>query len=148
MWVCTACKAHTWYSLPFPCLLKITTHLQLKAFIISCALNPAQWTCKAILRFPPVARSVCSQYPIFILIPSISNLFEMLAMNLHCIQWCGKQLSSKLLLMMMPHRSECEHYMEMLEQRGLEQGGGTDAISQDSPFFKGTFTAEDKWIHP
>lgn len=44
------------------------------------------------------------------------NPFEMVAMNLHCIRWCGKRPSPKWLLMIMPHCKECEHSMEMVWQ--------------------------------
>lgn len=47
---------------------------------------------------------------------------EMVAMNLHCIWWSGKQPSSKWLLMMMPHCKECEHSMEMVQQAGWTRG--------------------------
>lgn len=59
--------------------------------------------------------SVHNFHPSLILYIS-PNPFEMVAMNLHCIRWCGKRPSPKWLLMMMPHCKECEHSMEMVRQ--------------------------------
>lgn len=67
----------------------------------------------------PKASGVCAQFPslsLSLILWISPNPFEMVAMNLHCIRWCGKQPSPKWLLMIMPHCKECEHSMEMLQQ--------------------------------
>lgn len=115
----TYCNA--WHSLgislPPPCLPKITRY----SFTVVSICHP--------LPFPSTSldmqgQTVATQKPVvyvhnfhhsLILFISL-NPFEMVAMNLHCIRWCGKRPSPKWLLMIMPHCKECEHSMEMVQQ--------------------------------
>lgn len=113
-------------------LIYSSEHLSSAVFLIHLAgharpnsCNPG--ACGVCARFPALSHSQRRPPP---------TSFEMVAMNLHCIRWCGKQASPKWLLMIMPHGKECEHSMEMVRKAwrtGESRGCALEKCGQEKP---------------